>query len=202
MSNNNTISSQLQSGLKAVLKNCDGKLRLSDLPERWKATHGTRLQLAVYGVPNLSVLIDRCRTVCRYIRTLGCNGDLPRVITSVKHGSACRLQRINGVEVVTLVYNQHVVSSFVANIQQELHRSKRHIASGLVISQICQQLGVTEYKELGLGTPQQLPVLRRLSELEGRLVTYITSYIATRLQPDIVPVSIVTYVTSDIATTL
>ena len=92
-------------------------------------------------------------------------------------------------EFVTLVYNQHVVSNFVANIQQELHRSKRHVASGLVISQICQQLGVTEYKELGLGTPQQLPVLRRLSELEGRLVTYITSYTATRLQPDIVPAS-------------
>ena len=96
----------------------------------------------------------------------------------------CRLQRINREEIVTLVYNQHVVSNFVANVQQEMHRSKRHVASGLVISQVCQQLGVSEYKELGLGNPQQLPVLRRLSELESRLATYITSYTATRLQPD------------------
>ena len=81
---------------------------------------------------------------------------------------------------MSLVYNQSAVSNFVATIQQELHRSRRHVSSGLVINQVCQQLGVLEYKELGLGNPRQLPILRRLSELESRLVTYITSYTTTR----------------------
>ncbi|KAL0018248.1 hypothetical protein WJX77_005089 [Trebouxia sp. C0004] len=147
---------QLQNDLKTVLKSWDGKIQLADLPSRWEATHGTRLSLAAYGVSNISSLLDRCRTICR-------------------------LERINGVEVVTLVYNQSAVSNFVATIQQELHRSRRHVSSGLVINQVCQQLGVLEYKELGLGNPHQLPILRRLSELESRLVTYITSYITTRM---------------------
>lgn len=83
-------------------------------------------------------------------------------------------------QVVSLVYNQSAVSNFVATIQQELHKSRRHVSSGLVVNQVCQQLGVLEYKELGLGNPHQLPILRRLSELESRVVTYITSYITTR----------------------
>lgn len=65
-------------------------------------------------------------------------------------------------------------------VRQELHRSKRHVSSGIVISKVCQQLGVREYKDLGLGNSSQLRPLRQLSELESRVVTFITTYVATR----------------------
>lgn len=68
-SNSSTHVQQLQNDLKIVLKSCDGKVELADLPSRWKATHGTRLNLAAYGVSNVSSLLDRCRTICRYIST-------------------------------------------------------------------------------------------------------------------------------------
>ena len=43
---------------------------------------------------------------------------------------------------------------------------------------------MTDHKELALGTPYQLSVVKGLSELESRIVTYITSYVATRSQND------------------
>lgn len=66
-SKSSTHMEQLQNDLKTVLKSWDGKVQLADLPSRWEATHGTRLSLAAYGVSNISSLLDRCRTICRYV---------------------------------------------------------------------------------------------------------------------------------------
>ena len=79
-----------------------------------------------------------------------------------------------------LNYDQTVVSNFVASVQLDLHRTARSVSYATVMYRVCEQLGVSQYSDFGLGGPRQLPRLRRLSELETRLETYVTSYVANR----------------------
>lgn len=91
-----------------------------------------------------------------------------------------RLEKHGKQDVIKSNYNQTAVSNFVASVQLDLHRTGRAVSFAAVLNRVCEQLGVDKYSDLGLGPPRQLPRLRRLSELESRLVIYVTTYVANR----------------------
>lgn len=91
-----------------------------------------------------------------------------------------RLEKHGRQDVIKLNYSQTVVSNFVASVQLDLHRAGRAVTFATVINRTCDQLGVNKYSDFGLGPPRHLPRLRRLSELESRLETYVTTYVANR----------------------
>lgn len=91
-----------------------------------------------------------------------------------------RLEKHGKEDVIKLNYSQTAVSNFVASVQLDLHRAGRAVSFATVINRTCDQLGVNKYSELGLGPPRHLPRLRHLSELESRLETYVTTYVANR----------------------
>ena len=91
-----------------------------------------------------------------------------------------RLEKHGRQDVIKLNYSQTAISNFAAAVQLDLHRTGRAVSFASVINRICEQLGVDNYSEFGLGPPRQLPRLRRLCELESRLETYVTTYVANR----------------------
>lgn len=91
-----------------------------------------------------------------------------------------RLEKHGRQDVIKLNYSQTAVSNFVASVQLDLHRTGRAVSFATVINRVCEQLGVDKYSGFGLGPPCQIPRLRRLSELERRLETYVTTYAANR----------------------
>ena len=91
-----------------------------------------------------------------------------------------RLEWKGGQEVIKLNYSQTAVSNFVASVQLDLHRTGRAVSSAAVINRVCEQMGVDRYSDFGLGPPYQLQRLRRLGEIESRLVMYVSSYVANR----------------------
>ena len=91
-----------------------------------------------------------------------------------------RLEKHGRQDIIKLNYSQTAVSNFVASVQLDLHRTGRAVSYAAVINRVCEELGVKKYSEFGLGPPRQLPRLRRLSELESRLLTYVTTYAANR----------------------
>ena len=61
-----------ENDLKTVLTSRGGQVSLQDLRSAWEDVHGSALSLPSYGVSNVMVLLDRCRSVCRYSQTAYC----------------------------------------------------------------------------------------------------------------------------------
>ena len=54
-----------EADLKTVLTSRGGRVSLQDLRSAWEEVHGSALSLPGYGMSNVMVLLDRCRSVCR-----------------------------------------------------------------------------------------------------------------------------------------
>lgn len=54
-----------EADLKTVLTSRGGQVSLQDLRPAWEEVHGSALSLPSYGMSNVMVLLDRCRSVCR-----------------------------------------------------------------------------------------------------------------------------------------